>query len=480
MSKNFLNKQNLFLLVFLIIVITLGGIFFVVPGIKKLNFTRYLDRLQNSESLRNAIIVATAKYENNAKPLIQFNGEKRIHPGSNFKLFTAAASLTHLKPDFTFETKLFRRGEDVVLVGSGDPSFSKRDMAGFVEAVKKVGRVPGDLYYDDRIFTGEKFGPGWGHDWKNKYFAVPITGLQINDNLLQIRGMKNEKTGKFEIETSPLEKFSPLVNNMNYLDDPNKLEKSITATEDESGAVTLHGDTLTELPFRTSSTIRDPSWLTAAVLKQEFVKAGLMQKSAKVLPWKREAEYDALVYEYRSKPFKDLVFDMLKFSKNNYAETLVRTLGREKNGAGSQKKGVEVLREFFDEIGISEYEMTALDGSGLSPETRVTGHAILLLFDYVNTQPWADIFWRGLPESQVDGTLKYRFENAGLKHTVIGKTGTHGGSSSLSGKILRSPGDGKNILFSVHIFNHPFSTEESVNEIVPLIDRIIALLDKQF
>jgi PBP4 family serine-type D-alanyl-D-alanine carboxypeptidase len=386
-----------------------------------------------------------------------------------------------LKPDFTFATKLFETASgDLVLVGSGDPSLRQKDFEGFVAAVKSRGRISDDFYYDDSIFIGEKFGPGWGQDWKDQYFAVPITGLQINDNLFDIVGRKNEKTGKFEITTAPLENYAPLIDKRNSLDDPNKLEKPITAVMNENGSVMLRGDTLPELPFRTSSTVKDPSLMTALTLKQELVKAGLMKQSAKVLPWKRGTEYGALLYEHRSKPLKDLVFDMLKFSKNNYAETLVRTLGKEKGGEGSQKKGVEILREFFDEIGIPEYEMTALDGSGLSPETRVTGHAILLLFDYVNTQPWAQIFWQALPESQVDGTLKYRFENTGLKHTVIGKTGTHGGASSLSGKILRQASGGKNILFSVHIFNHPFSTEESIFYIVPIIDKIIALLDKQF
>lgn len=477
MSKSLSGRRNLIFFIILIILITLVGIFFVIPGIKKFNFTRYLDRLQNSDSLNGATLVVGAKYEEKEKPLIEFNSKKRIHPGSNFKLFTAAASLTYLKPDFTFSTKLFQRAEDVVLVGSGDPSFSKRDMAEFVEAVKKSSPISGDLYYDDGVFTGEKFGPGWSQDWRNQYFAVPITGLQIDDNLLQIRGLKNEKTGKFEITTAPLENYKPLADDMEYLDDPNKLEKPITATMDENGSVALHGDTLPELPFRTSSTVQDPSWLAAAVLKQELVKAGLMQKSAKVLPWKSGAEYGALLYEHRSKPLADLVFDMLKFSKNNYGETLVRTLGKEKGDEGSQKEGVEILKDFFDEIGIPDGEMSVLDGSGLSPSTRVTGHAILMLFNYANSQPWQEIFWKALPESQVDGTLKYRFENAGLTHPVIAKTGTHEFSSSLSGKILR---DGKNILFSVHIYNHPFSTEESVTQIVPVIDRIIALLDKQF
>ncbi|MBI5753647.1 D-alanyl-D-alanine carboxypeptidase [Candidatus Peregrinibacteria bacterium] len=212
----------------------------------------------------------------------------------------------------------------------------------------------------------------------------------------------------------------------------------------------------------------------------ENCDAGLVVESVKVLPFNGDLTKQKFLYEYKSKPLKDIVFQMLKFSKNNYAETLVRTLGHEVGTGGSQADGVSVLNDFFAEIGLDEGEVSAFDGSGLSPSTRVTGEAILKLFDFVDQQSWKDIFWNSLPESQKDGTLKYRFDTAGLKHQVLGKTGTHEFSSSLSGKILKDVDGGKNILFSIHVYNHPFTTEESVVRVRPIIDKIVALLDQQF
>ena len=101
------------------------------------------------------------------------------------------------------------------------------------------------------------------------------------------------------------------------------------------------------------------------------------------------------------------------------------------------------------------------------------------LFDYIGGQTWKDDFWAALPESRVDGTLKYRFENAGLATSVFAKTGSHDFSSSLSGKIINSD-SGRNIIFTIHVYNHQFSTAQSVLNIIPVIDRIVALLEKQF
>lgn len=479
-------QSNIIFSIGLTTVFILTGLFYVTPWIKKINFNRYINKIQKNETLKNSILSVTAKYEGEKKNFMEFNAEKKIHPGSNFKLFTAAAVLKKLGPDFTYSTKLYKKGNDLILMGSGDPTFKQKDFALFIEALKKTmpksnksNQSYGKIYYNDRAFKGEKLGPGWGQDWKNQYFAVPITGLQINNNLLEIHASKNEKTNKFEIKTAPLEKYGPLVDKMKYLTDPNQLSEPITAEMDENGRITLHGDTMLELPFRTSSVMKDPSRITAEVLKQELIKAGLT-KNKTTIEKKDETEFfksAILIYEYHSKPLKEIIFEMLKFSKNNYAETLIRTIAKKNQKGGNQKNGVEILKEFLKKMEITEYEINALDGSGLSPSTRVTGNAILKLFEYINQQEWKEIFWNALPQSQVDGTLKHRFENAKLEHPVIAKTGTHEFSSSLSGKILRP---GKNILFSIHIYNHPFSTEESVTEVIPIIDRIIALLDKQF
>lgn len=461
------------------IILFFGILFSVVkPTIKVWNFVRFLKKMEKIH-LPGAMFTVGARYENEKENFLEFQSSRRIHPGSNFKLFTAAASFAYLKPNFTFATRLFRwtspDGKNhLLLVGSGDPSLHKDDVAEFASAAKTAGNIFDDLAFDDSVFEGERLGPSWGHDWKNQYFAVPITGLQINDNLLAIRKISGR------IITDPIENYEPLADNIIYHKKEPKYELTPVAAEmNDAGEVTVKGETVATDDFSTSSTIQDPSSFTAKVFQQEFIKAGVLAKKARLIKSNlRDLEKKhnlTLLHEHRSKPLRKIIQQMLTMSKNNYAESLVRTLGRELRETGSQKKGVEVLEKFFTEAGIEG--VSAFDGSGLAPATRASSNAILQLFAYIKQQSWAEEFWEALPESRVDGTLKLRFSEAGLKHPVIAKTGTHEFASSLSGKIVR---DGKNILFSIHTFNHSYPTDEVAENIHPLIDRIVALLDQQF
>jgi serine-type D-Ala-D-Ala carboxypeptidase/endopeptidase (penicillin-binding protein 4) len=468
----------------LVVALLFISYFFIIPLIKARNFSHFIKILEARDDFRGSTFAAAARYEGSTKHLFSYQGDALVHPGSNFKLFTAAASLHHLGPDYTFHTKLYvlddpHPKKSLVLVGSGDPTFDREDFGGFVEAVrsylKQNKATIGTIYFDDRAFTGEPYGPGWLEEWKTEHFGVPITALQIADNLLSIRG--GNRNGTFAITTAPLENYSPLVDSMTYFTDPDARKTPVTAHMDENGNVYLKGDTMVALPFDTSAVMRNPSEMTATVFQQMLAEAKLIDSRVPVLSFTGELSGE-LIHDYTSPDLKTIVFELLKFSKNNYAETLIRTLGKEVGGEGSQAAGVHVLKKFLDEVGIDETQVAAFDGSGMSPMTRATSDAFLTLFHYIDRQRWAEAFWQALPESKIDGTLRSRFEYAGLEETVIGKTGTHIGSASLSGKILRE--EKKNILFSVHIYGHRFTTQESVLQVNPLIDRIVALLAKQF
>src|SRR5690606_4441842 len=66
--------------------------------------------------------------------LFSFGGESPLAPASNMKLFTTAAALYYLGPHFRYNTFLMATGPirdgvlegDLVLYGTGDPSFSDR------------------------------------------------------------------------------------------------------------------------------------------------------------------------------------------------------------------------------------------------------------------------------------------------------------------------------------------------------------------
>ena len=57
---------------------------------------------------------------------------------------------------------------------------------------------------------------------------------------------------------------------------------------------------------------------------------------------------------------------------------------------GETYNGVEILRNFWKEKGISATEINMADGSGLSPLNRITTHAQVIVLKYAENQTWFD------------------------------------------------------------------------------------------
>ena len=99
-----------------------------------------------------------------------------------------------------------------------------------------------------------------------------------------------------------------------------------------------------------------------------------------------------------SPPLDSINYWFLRKSINLYGEALIKTIAREKAGFGSTEKGVELVRDFWKEHGIDNGAINILDGSGLSPQNRVTSHAEVKVLQYARTRPWFNAFYNALPE----------------------------------------------------------------------------------
>lgn len=467
------NTSKQIVAVFITIAVAAVVSFYVIiPAVKIASIKKAILEIQKMPGFERSTVVVDAKYDGAKNNVISENEDVLIHPGSNYKLLTAAASLFYLKPDFTFKTDFYifesNGKRNLIIEGHGDPTLRLEEIQTIAAQIKaKNIFINGNLYYDDRYFYGEKYGPDWKPEWRDIHFAVPITALQIGDNLLYIQSKGSGK--KLAIETYPLKNYQPVVDKRKLVG--KKDSYKISAKMAENGAITIEGETSGDNEFYTSANIKNPSLVTAEVFKQEFVSFGIMAKQAQVLPFK-SAKTKQLIYEYSSPPLSEIVRRMLTFSKNNFGETLIRVLGN-----GSQAKGAEVLKKFLvEEVGIAPEDFIGVDGSGMSPSSRITGRAIMRLFDYVNGQPWKDVYWNALPTSNNEGTLMHRFLGVGLDDKVIAKTGTHDFASSLSGKIVRKSDA---ILFDIHIFNHKIPAENIGIAVHPVIDMVIKLLDER-
>ena len=127
------------------------------------------------------------------EPLLELEGDRPVVPASTVKLLTAMAALTVLPSDQRFATRVVAgAGNDVVLVGGGDPTLrgpkSKGTGAGLADLAAQVkqqlkqrGRPVGRVLVDDTLFTGPRTGPGWKPGYVTAGDVSPVSALELVD-----------------------------------------------------------------------------------------------------------------------------------------------------------------------------------------------------------------------------------------------------------------------------------------------------------
>ena len=126
-------------------------------------------------------------------------------PASNVKLFTAAAALSRLGPDYRFATDIYVKGKfrggvvrgDIYLKGYGDPLFVHETMRDFVRRLKLRGvrRITGDLVADDSYFDRKKHGRGWRVGRSIRPYLAPHGALSLNFGLANVLVAPGERVG---------------------------------------------------------------------------------------------------------------------------------------------------------------------------------------------------------------------------------------------------------------------------------------------
>ena len=137
--------------------------------------------------------------------LFEQNANKLLRPASNMKLYTVAAALDRLSPDFRFVTSIYAAAKpdaagvihgDLTVYGRGDPSIAARfnngnyfkgidDLAARIVAAG-VKRVEGDLVGDETYFIGPQYGAGWEWEDLQWWYGAEVTALTVNDNALDL------------------------------------------------------------------------------------------------------------------------------------------------------------------------------------------------------------------------------------------------------------------------------------------------------
>jgi D-alanyl-D-alanine carboxypeptidase/D-alanyl-D-alanine-endopeptidase (penicillin-binding protein 4) len=158
-----------------------------------------------------------------------------------------------------------------------------------------------------------------------------------------------------------------------------------------------------------------------------------------------------LVAEAEGKPIQDVLSDMNKFSNNYIAEMLTKNLAAAQNPPGTIEKGMKVLREYMEKIGVPASQYELYNPSGLTRENKMTAQALWRVLNDMRTQfRYQPEFVTSLPIAGVDGTLKKRMKGTSAERWVRAKTGFLTGVVALAGYAGRSDGT---VLPFVFIYN---------------------------
>lgn len=399
------------------------------------------------------------------------NPAVRLVPASNTKLFTAALALDRLGPARRLSTSLRMDGSPdasgrlagpLRLMGGGDPSLSPRAHGGsweevwapLVAAVKRAGirRVDGGLLCDESRYVGPPFGSGWNWDDLVESYGAAVSALSAGDNVVSLIVTPGRNAGD-----SAGVRMEPLATAMS-------LEASVVTSAkggmEELSLFRLPGDSRLRIsgslpagsgPVTVEAAVPNPALWSGQLFLEALRKAGIPLSGPMRVIRAGEPVVQGTwtdVGSVSSPPVSELVRDMMKPSQNLHAQLLLLAVGADSGATGvsaagrtTEAAGLAALPSFLRKAAIREQDVSLEEGSGLSRKNLVTARSLVRLLTFMSRHPTAAAWRDSLPIGGVDGTLRARFIQPGLRGNVRAKTGSLRNVHSLSGYLTNSVGE---------------------------------------
>jgi len=419
----------------------------------------------------------------NGRVLFEENATKLLRPASNMKLYTVAAALDRLSPDYRFSTSVYAttrpdaagvvRGE-LIIYGRGDPSIAARfnngdyfkgidDLATRIVAAG-VKRVEGDIVGDESYFVGPKYGSGWNWEDLTWYYGAEITPLTANDNALDLFVKPGTAIGQpATITTGPPDPLLTIVNKVTTSAKGSKRELSIHRGLGEN-TITITGSIpLEDRGYTGGIGISHPGLLFVYMLRSSLAQKGVTITGASRLSVSSNAVQNEIA-TLQSPPFSVIAAQTLKPSQNLYTELILRTLGKvapppppatttSNLPQTSDELGLEAVKSFLKTVGLRPEALVLDDASGLSRNDMITADASVQLLTFMSKHRYATVFRDALPIGGVDGTLRNRFKGTPAENNVRAKTGSLSSAASLGGYLTTAGGE--KLAFSIMVNNYP-------------------------
>lgn len=410
--------------------------------------------------------------------LFSWNADRRYIPASNAKLFTTAAALHYLGPDYRFLTVLFadgpvRSGElhgDLVLYGTGDPTFAldTAALAPFADSVVLAGirRVRGDVVGDASFLGAELTGPGWAPDNLDRAWAAPPSALGAFENRVEVTVRPGPRPGA--PATIAMEPSTDYFRVSSLVLTAARGRTRIEVRRGRGGVVELTGNIRQgSAGWVTYLVVQEPAVFAATLLRQLLEARGVAitggtrsvtdDAPGRAQTMLRRAArgsdpFQGAIAVRRSAALDDIVTMINHRSHNLSAELVLRSIGRVVGNSGTWASGARTVQQFLvQQVGIAADAVQVSDGSGLSLLDEATPRSLVQLLSFMRRGPEGPEFVRSLPLVGVGMTT--RMTTTAAAGRLRAKTGTLNTVSALSGYVTTAGGE--ELAFSLIVNDAP-------------------------
>lgn len=435
-------------------------------------------KAQDREALRKALLEVLSKAPlsgsraavevqslDTGEVIFHQDSDELLNPASNVKLFTAAAALSLLGPEFRFQTEFLADTElgpdgkvkTLYVRGKGDPLLDTEQLYAIISELHHFGlREVGNIIVDDSYFDTQRNPPGYEQDDSDRAYMAPTGAVSLNLNTVGVYLRPDEAGKKALVELEPASDYFTVENHS--VTTKRGRYRRFAVSSKAFGAkqkIVIHGTLSTEKgAVSVWKKIDNPPMYFGDTLKAMLSQRGIRVRGRVrlgVAPRNAKA-----IYVHQSPTFDLVLKRMDKLSSNFIAEQLVKTLGAELKGApGTTEKGVEVIEEFLEsQVGIPRGTYVLKNGSGLNDTNRFSARQITKLLTYMYRHfPIAPEYLSSMGIAAKDGTLRYRFDGSEAAGRLRAKTGTLYNVCALSGYVVSVGGE--KFAFSMLINDYP-------------------------
>jgi len=400
------------------------------------------------KNLRFAVHVVKA---DSGKTVYAHNASRPMIPASNMKIIVTATALKLLGADYHYTTKVGMCDDKLVIIGSGDPLLGDEATDGkygrksgwlfhdIAEKLKASGIATiNDIIIDSTVFDDNRVHPSWPANQLNQWYACEVSGLNYNDNCIDIT-VRNIG-GRVKVLTEPKTNFVKIVNKVKPIKNGSGAIGALR--NNQPNVFTVTGKCKKQQGPVPVAIERPPAFF-GYLLAEKLIGAGLNTTGRLVEKGVPDQCDFRLIAEYRT-PMADCLARSNKNSLGLVAEALLKTIAAKSEPGGkngSWEGGRRVVSKFLTGLGIDKSEFYIDDGSGLSRQNRLTAGALTKVLLHVYKSPEWPVYRDSLAVGGVDGTIGKYFREPEYKGKIRGKTGYIRGVKSFSGVCSSEKGD---------------------------------------